>query len=198
MAEDNMNSERYWENRFVANDWEKYDGGKQTMYFADIARKAFPDWFTRELNRNNWTVTDWGCAEGEGTALLARTFPNCAFKGIDFSHTAVEKARNKFPACDFEVGDITKVIPESDVIFSSNTLEHLRDAGTILKNLVLAARNHTVFLLPLHDDLDIAEHFNRFEEDFFPLVIEDRKLSYFRIIDCDNNPLWPGEQLLLI
>ena len=198
MAEDNMNSERYWENRFVANDWEKYDGGKQTMYFADIARKAFPDWFTRELNRNNWTVTDWGCAEGEGTALLAKAFPNCAFKGIDFSHTAVEKARNKFPACDFEVGDITKVIPESDVIFSSNTLEHLRDVGTILKNLVLAARNHTVFLLPLHDDLDIAEHFNRFEEDFFPLVIENRKLSYFRIIDCDNNPLWPGEQLLLI
>ena len=71
---------------------------KQTMYFADIARKAFPDWFTRELNRNNWTVTDWGCAEGEGTALLAKAFPNCAFKGIDFSHTAVEKARNKFPA----------------------------------------------------------------------------------------------------
>ncbi len=36
MAEDNMNSERYWENRFVANDWEKYDGGKTDNVFLRI------------------------------------------------------------------------------------------------------------------------------------------------------------------
>ena len=55
-------------------------------------------------------------------------------------------------------------------------------------------------LLPLNDNLEIAEHINRFTESFFPLEIGNKYLSYFKIIDSQihADSYWPGEQILLI
>lgn len=198
MTSGKINSPEYWENRFESNDWEKYDGGGQSAYFAALAIKAFPDWFCRELNRNPWNIADWGCAEGDGTAMMAKMFPMCHFTGIDFANVAIEKARKKYQGCDFETGDITAEIKKTDVIFSSNLLEHLKNPSEVMCRMVAASVKHTVFLLPLHDESEEVEHFNRFDEDFFPLEITGHILSYFRMIDCQENPFWPGEQLLLI
>ena len=195
---DMVNSQVYWENRFHSKDWEKYDGEKQSVFFAETALHAFPDWLRREMNLQSWDVTDWGCAEGAGTAVLAKEFPSCRFTGVDFSSTAVEQAQKAYPYCEFVTGDITEGIWESDVIFSSNTLEHFKSPMEMLLLLVGAARQHAVILVPLHDMLDIKEHFSRFSEDFFPLDLAGHSLSYFRIIDCLGNPYWPGEQLLLV
>ena len=117
MTSGKINSPEYWENRFESNDWEKYDGGGQSAYFAALAIKAFPDWFCRELNRNPWNIADWGCAEGDGTAMMAKMFPMCHFTGIYFANVAIEKARKKYQGCDLETGDITAAIKKMDVNF---------------------------------------------------------------------------------
>lgn len=70
-----VNSKEYWDERFVSGDWDHYDGDLQSAFFSQIALDAFPAWLDRELARHEWTVFDVGCAEGGGTATLARRFP---------------------------------------------------------------------------------------------------------------------------
>ncbi len=195
-----VNSKEYWDGRFSIGDWDKYDGELQSAFFSEIALKAFPDWMHKELNQNNWTVIDYGCAEGMGTAVLARHFPKCCFIGIDFSTAAVAIAKEKYPYCEYKVGDITKEIETSDIIFCSNVLEHMEHPYEVFANMLARARRHAIFLLPLKDALNLSEHFFIFKEDFFPLTEKGHHLSYFKIIDCEElgTPYWPGQQLMLI
>ena len=103
-----INSAEYWENRFATGDWTQSGGDAQSAFFARLAAEHLPDWLLRELERKAHTVTDLGCADGAGTALLAKRFPLCAFTGVDFSAEAVRTAGERYPACDFRVGDVTK------------------------------------------------------------------------------------------
>ena len=112
-----MNGKQYWENRFKTGDWGKYGGEEQSAFFADIALKAFPDWFITELNEHEWNIRDYGCALGDGTAHIAQRFPTCTFTGVDISEEAVKIAAERYPYCEFVTGDITKQIDESDIIF---------------------------------------------------------------------------------
>ena len=195
-----VNSEEYWENRFKSNDWEKYDGEGQSAFFSKIALNAFPEWLKRDLTKAGWSVHDLGCAEGAGTAELARYFPNCHFTGIDFSKSAIEKAKEKHPFCDFIVGDITKKIEKADIIFCSNVLEHMKHPRIVLENMIEAAKRHAIFLIPLHDDTNIEEHFFVFGEEFIPAFYDNYVLSSFAVINCDEmeTGFWPGKQLLFV
>lgn len=195
-----VNSEDYWENRFNTNDWDKYDGEGQSAFFSKIAIEAFPSWLKRDITKENWSVHDLGCAEGAGTAEFARYFPNCKFTGVDFSKSAVEKASERHPFCDFVVGDITGQIDQADIIFCSNVLEHMEQPRIVLENMIKAARRHAIFLIPLHDDTNIEEHFYVFSEDFIPAFYDNYVLSNFSIINCDEmeTGFWPGKQLLFV
>lgn len=195
-----INSKEYWEARFSTDDWDKYGGDKQSEFFSQVAVDTFPDWLKEELNRNEWNILDVGCAEGDGSALLARNFPSCRVTGMDFSESAVENAKARFPHCDFIVGDATETIEFSDVIFSSNTLEHLKQPRSVLKNFCTAAEKYAVVLLPFEDHFGIAEHINIFCRDFFPFEIEQCYLKYYTVIDCApmKSPYWQGKQILLI
>lgn len=195
-----INSKEYWENRFESNDWEKYDGEGQSAFFSRIALNVFPEWLKRDFTKASWSVHDLGCAEGAGTAELARYFPNCHFTGIDFSEPAIEKAIAKHPFCDFVVGDITKEIEKADIIFCSNVLEHMKHPRIVLENMIKAAKRHAIFLIPLHDDTNIEEHFFVFAEEFIPAFYDNYVLSNFAVINCDEmeNGFWPGKQLFLV
>lgn len=195
-----VNSEEYWENRFNTNDWDKYDGEGQSAFFSKIAIDAFPSWLKRDITKENWSVHDLGCAEGAGTAEFARYFPNCKFTGVDFSKSAIEKANERHPFCDFVVGDITGQIEQADIIFCSNVLEHMKQPRIVLENMIKAARRHAIFLIPLHDDTNIEEHFYVFSEDFIPAFYDNYVLSSFSIINCDEmeTGFWPGKQLLFV
>lgn len=195
-----VNSEEYWENRFKSNDWEKYDGEGQSAFFSKLALKAFPEWLKRDLTKASWSVHDLGCAEGAGTAELARYFPNCHFTGVDFSKSAIEKASEKHPFCDFVVGDITGEIEKADIIFCSNVLEHMKHPRIVLENMIKAAKRHAIFLIPLHDDTDIEEHFFVFSEEFIPAFYDNYVLSNFAVMNCDEmeTAFWPGKQLFFV
>lgn len=195
-----VNSKEYWEERFVSGDWDHYDGDLQSAFFSQIALDAFPAWLNQELARHEWTVFDVGCAEGGGTAALARRFPSCHTVGIDVSETAVKRARKKYPFCRFLQGDVYTQKETADVIFVSNVLEHLQSPAENMRSLVGMAKCHAILIHPLHDTLALDEHFHVFDEEFFPLRIGDHVLSHFKIIDCGrrNSPYWPGEQILVV
>ncbi|MFQ8758606.1 MAG: methyltransferase domain-containing protein [Intestinimonas sp.] len=195
-----VNSKEYWDERFVSGDWDHYDGDLQSAFFSQIALDAFPAWLDRELARHEWTVFDVGCAEGGGTATLARRFPSCHTIGIDVSEAAMKQAEKKYPFCRFLQGDVYTQKETADVIFVSNVLEHLQSPAENMRSLVELAKCHAILIHPLHDTLDIAEHFHMFDEEFFPLRIGDHVLSHFKIIDCErrNSPYWPGEQILVV
>lgn len=196
-----VNSSEYWEKRFASNDWSKFDGDKQSLFFAELALMAMPQWLKHELSTNEWTVADLGCADGSGTAALARHLPRCKFTGYDFSESAISSATTKYPFCKFQVSDITnEPIKSSDIIFSSNTLEHLPQPIDILKKFCAAANKYTIILLPYDDVSGHPEHFSIFTRDSFPIAFPSHCLAGFRIIDCAalNSPYWQGKQILLV
>ena len=195
-----INSKEYWESRFDSGDWDHYDGDQQSAFFANIALDAFPAWLNQELARHMWNVYDIGCAEGGGTAALARRFPSCRIVGIDISESAVKLAEKKYPFCTFAQGDIESPKDHADVIFVSNVLEHLLSPAKTMRTLVDQAKHHAILIHPIHDTLGLGEHFYVFDEEFFPLRINDHVLSFFKIIDCErmNSPYWPGKQILAV
>ena len=197
---DNVNTHDYWEQRFAENDWKKNGGGSQSEFFSKVAYEVFPQFLIDDLNKNNWTVIDIGCAEGEGTAYLANKFPKCKFIGQDFSESAIESANKAFDYCSFEVKDVYKELTKAEVILSSNTLEHLEYPEDIMKRMCEASSKYTVLILPFEDDMGIAEHINRFECKSFPIHIGDSYISYFRVVDCSVMPgtYWAGKQIILV
>lgn len=196
-----VNDQKYWNERFAIGDWEKYGGDEQAAFFADLAMNAFPEWLTKEMHEEALSIRDYGCARGSGTALLAKHFPTCLFTGIDFSEEAIAFAKEQYGYCEFEVGDLyTMELPPCDMVFSSNTLEHLREPKSMLRKLVQSAQKYAVILLPLDDTTDHCEHFFKFDVDFFPEKIGQMMLGYFHIIDCrdGSSPYWNGKQILLV
>ena len=200
MGKEIYNTAEYWDERFSGGSWDAYDGDKQSVFFAQLAMDALPSWMKDQLRKNAWTVTDMGCAQGGGTALLARYFPTCRFTGVDFSSAALDAAREKYPFCEFRLGDMLQWEERCDVLFSSNTLEHVRAPRKIMEKLARCADRHVIFLLPLRDRTDSPEHFSIFDESFFPVKLGDFTLTWFREIDCSTTgtPFWPGAQILLI
>ena len=92
-----VNSKDYWEERFSGGSWEECGGEEQSAFFGKVLCQTIPSWLKKEMNENSYTVIDWGCAEGGGTAYMARQFPSCTFVGMDFSGQAIQKAREKHP-----------------------------------------------------------------------------------------------------
>lgn len=197
-----INSAAYWEDRFLSQDWKTNHGPEQSLAFAQVAYDLMPDFLKHDLQTNQWTVVDLGCAEGDGTAHLAKLFPSCNFVGIDFSKAAIDQASKKYHNCTFKVVDIYKEIPEADVLFSSNVLEHLACPREIMSGAFSSHSKYIVYLLPLNDSTGIAEHINIFTEDFFPFEHENFYLRYHRIFDMSADvqlkSQWNGKQILLL
>jgi len=197
---DIVNSKEYWDQRFEEGDWDAMGGREQSLFFSKVAYSAMPDFLVRDLSKNSWSVVDIGCAEGEGTAYLAKQFPLCRFTGVDFSEKAIEKAAERHSNCDFAVSNIYKDVVAADVVFSSNTLEHLRGPRDLMERMCAAAGKYMVLLLPLEDSLDIEEHINIFSLDTLPLHINEFYLEGYTIVDCRpiKDTTWPGKQVLLV
>lgn len=194
-----INSREYWNNRFKTNDWNDHMGMEQTKYFAQLACRLMPDWFVKDVCRNEYTICDLGCAEGDSIPILQSTFPTAKIVGEDFSDEAIIRAGKKYEEYFFKVSNMLQ--PEKEdiypVIFSSNTIEHFRNTHQVLKMLEKRTSNYLVLLIPFREDFEIEEHEVTLDTNMIPCKLEDSFLVYARSIYC-NSEYYGKEQLLLI
>ena len=98
-----VNSRDFWEERFTQS-WRADHGPEQTRFFGQLALATLPGWLRRQVQQQRLSVCDWGCAFGEGTAVLAQGL-GTAVSGVDFSEAAIAQARLRHPALEFRCED---------------------------------------------------------------------------------------------
>jgi SAM-dependent methyltransferase len=196
-----VNSRAFWDTRF-ASSWQADHGPEQTRFFCELALATLPQWLRLQVQQHRFSVCDWGCALGEGTALLARGL-GTTVKGVDFSAAAIEKAKAQYPGLAFlcedwlaaDVGDVY------DLVFSSNTLEHFEQPWSVFARLARHARRHVVLLLPFREPADSRyfEHCVSFEPANVPLCPAPGWCLVDAVVsDLGPSPFWRGEQVLLV
>lgn len=195
-----FNSHEYWDKRFSSGDWDEKAGDEQSAFFSKIAQGAFPYWLEDELQNNDWTIMDIGCAEGGGTAVLADCYPACQVTGVDFSAEAIARAERRHLNCKFTQGEIHQLKESVDVMFASNLLEYLHDPFDCVRLISENVKHHIILLHPLNNTMAPDEPVQVFTEESFPLRIGDFVLSFFKIIDCATleSTYWSGEQIMTI
>lgn len=199
-SDEEINSESYWNRRFTV-DWDENKGREQTRFFAGLAVSNFPDWFVREIRRDSLSICDWGCAEGDGVDVL-QSHLGVTVTGIDFSPSAIEKARSYYPGRAFVCADYLsdQNLPRFDVFFSSNTLEHFDLPWQVFERISKHARKFVILLVPFREYQRHYEHFFTFDYDNVPMVLAEFYLVHARVIDSASAvpSYWPGEQVLLM
>jgi GT2 family glycosyltransferase/glycosyltransferase involved in cell wall biosynthesis len=204
MNSNEINSQIYWDGRFK-EDWEQFGGPEQSRFFSNIALQNIPDWLLNEVKEKKLTIADWGCAQGDGTSILAEYVASVQIAGVDFSEAAIQIARKRYPDIDFLAENWLDPSFNSnlkyDVVFSSNTLEHFHQPFDVLNKIATHAKKVLILALPYRENQRIDEHFFTFAPDNIPSLIQKKfQLVWSRVINCKDIPAgyWPGEQIILI
>jgi len=131
------------------------------------------------------TVLDVGCAFGYGTSLLAERASHVT--GIDIYEPAVAYSRERYPQCDFLLGDVvdlTALDRAFDVAVSLEAVEHVREPARFLAALHrVCAPGGTVVvstpnaLVSVHDGvLSDPTHVNEWTPAEFKNLLEEAGL----------------------
>lgn len=193
-----INSKKYWEERFKTEDWEDASGDKQTVYFAQLAAQLIPEWFKKKVAEKQYDICDLGCAEGDAAPSLKQIFPKSHIKGIDISESAIKRAREKFAFGEFAVGDLFMETPlKYDVVFCSNVIEHFYCFQDTLKQICSFSNHYTIIMCPLRENFEVPEHEVVITTKDIPCSIAGNKLIYAKSTWGDIK-YYGGEQILLI
>jgi hypothetical protein len=120
----------------------------QSILFARAGLRNLEIMGLKPSCNGQWVIHDYGCADGFGTVVLASEFYGAFVKGIDISTMYINRARELFPTLSWEVGDICDPQEDADIIWSSHTLEHLKDPPAALGKLIERARLLVVSIFP--------------------------------------------------
>jgi SAM-dependent methyltransferase len=151
-------------------------GRRQTRVFAEhfLRHAALP-------RDEAFALLDVGCALGDALELFASTFPKAKLQGLDFSATAISRARQSLgDKVELRQGDIEDVHGHFDVIYCSNTLEHFADFDRKARGLVQHCKRLFI-MVPLHElragqplRPDPSEHHQHtFERDSFDFLVRE-------------------------
>jgi len=196
-----INSADYWDGRFQT-DWEERGGPDQTRFFARIALQMIPDWLLEDIRSNATTIMDFGCAEGDAVPILSSGFQTAAVEGCDFAQSAVDIAATRYSDFKFHRAIDGRLPKPVDVIFCSNTIEHLADWREHLDKLSAQARRHVIILAPF-DEIPIREpeHVTSFTFGTLPASIGGIfKLTYHAVLSTTEitGSRWVGHQFLAV
>jgi len=191
-----VNSRQWWDHYF-RHEWDRHGGAAQTAHFMERLIASLPPRERAWLEAGGRTILDWGCAFGEGVALLARAFPGCQVWGLDFSWVAVEQARRRHPGLRF-IHDPEGELPAPfDVLVTSNCLEHFDDPLAIVRQQMEKVRDLYILLVPneeaeLHYSHRIALAAAAFPAELGPFVRLEAAA-----VEVDP-ACWKGSQLLVV
>jgi GT2 family glycosyltransferase/2-polyprenyl-3-methyl-5-hydroxy-6-metoxy-1,4-benzoquinol methylase len=193
---DAVNSREWWQDYF-ADRWEAHGGGEQTRHFMErlLVELQAPE--QHYLRSKALTILDWGCAFGEGVAVLAEAFPQSRVVGLDFAPNAVEQARKRHPNQEFILTENGEIPGQFDCIVTSNCLEHFAHPLEIIKAHLRACKQLYLLLVPYNEYPLHETHRSQFKEESFP----ERLAGFVRLaaktIALDP-AYWPGQQLLVV
>jgi hypothetical protein len=142
-------------------------------------------------------VLDWGCATGEGVALLGQTLPLCRVAGLDIARSAIETARTRHPGHQFMLAEDGWKPPVFDVVVTSNCLEHLQEPFDLARRQVASSRLLYVVLVPCREYPLMDGHVITFAEESFPEYLSG--FVRLAVTSFDTDPtFWAGRQLLVV
>lgn len=195
-----INSKKYWDERFKTGSWDTLGGSEQTSFFSNVLLKNLPKWVYDKIYLENLSIVDLGCAEGEMTKQLKNIFRNSKVLGVDFSEDAIEIAKEKFNDIEFEVNSIESFNKIYDVSMCSNVLEHFHKPFEQLDRIFKQTSKIVIIMMPFQEKNLHKEHFYSFDYNDYKMMQNDFYLAYYKVIDTKNyeKTYWPGKQILLI
>ena len=195
-----INSNEWWEEYFLKNNWSQNKGNEQSQFFTNILLNNLSKEIKQEISDNQYNICDIGCAEGDGTNILKEKFPSNEICGIDVSATAIKTATIKFPNITFRIEDINTAFLNYDIIICSNVLEYFREPKDILNKLLSFYNKYLIIMVPFKEKSLEFSHFYTFTEDDFIPLLGEYEIVEKRIISTKNfqPTFWNGEQLLIV
>lgn len=102
------------------------------------------------------SLLDVGCATGELYRYVARYHLDLAYRGIDVSAPAIERAQRKYPQGQFFVvppslDDATAVGPPPGILWSRDVVHHQPDAFSFLRKILGLGQEVTILRLRTRD-----------------------------------------------
>ena len=144
-------------------------------------------------------VVDVGCGTGANIAALAAEY-DCV--GIDTSAEAIALASERFPGVrfvhGFAPGDVAQELETTDLLISSDVLEHVGDDFALLSSLlaVVPAGAHVLLTVPVDESLwsehDVSfGHYRRYNLERFAALWAGLPVTV-RLLSRFNSRLYPA------
>ena len=146
-------------------------------------------------------IHDYGCAEGDGTALLQVMFPLSEVVGIDASPEAIALAKERWPTMKFRLGDTREPDEQVHVIYTSHTIEHFKDPGAIIDRLREMCQVLVIIFPPIIEGKDGGHTGAAITEEWLPKVLmkhDGYKMSFMTCRRAGEEALPEGNILLFM
>jgi trans-aconitate methyltransferase len=182
--------------------------GDQTVYFNELAELfavfatdtdlIYRSWLEATLPGSGIRAVDLGCGSGRWTDLLVDRYDEVL--GVDIADREIDMARGAYPRTRFEVRNLLDLSPDRDgtfdLVFSVNTIHHLRDHDRVLPHLrSLVAPGGHVVVIDITDpggwgtmDYQVADAFLDAEESY-RLRSRDYRIAA-KVLELHLHPAW--------
>ena len=168
-----MSAEDYIVNRWIKDEtWKRLKARPHQVRFKIVSHLLTGESFM-----------DVGCACGHSIAWMKKHRPGIYnWSGLDFSPTAIEKARESFPSVPFYLAEDFNLLPvcgKFDSVTCLGTIEHIEDDEALVKGLVSITNQTLVISTPARRFGKDAGHvrfytpadFERLFGDYFYIVL---------------------------
>ena len=123
--------------------------------------------------KDNLTILDAGCGDGNIINYLMKRFPGSRFTGFDIARAMVDYAQKKLPnVVKIEKGDLLNMDvyaqEKFDVVYTVHTLSLFPEFEPVIKQLINSTRSH-LFINSLFDDHNV-DMYTIVKEPNFPQI----------------------------
>jgi SAM-dependent methyltransferase len=102
------------------------------------------------------SLIEVGCGSGCYSEVLATLLSNISYRGMDYSHAMVARARAHYPSRVFEVADATRLPYANgafDIVFNGVSLMHIIDYHAVIREAARVAGGYCILhTVPVFDD----------------------------------------------